>query len=1413
MGRTSRGPLAYTGVRSSNPPQQIVNRRRAPTAQDYLNFNIGDLWLYMDMDTPEDSELYQLVSNAENVAVWNRLSDTNQVWPDHAVVLGSGTDAINSVSPTTAGFVLTSNGPSADPTWQAAAGGGIENLDGDTGTATGTTVDIAGGTGITTVASGSTVTVNLDSPVLVLNGGTGSTSLTAYAPICGGTTAVSPVQAATTGIGNVGYVLTSTGSGSLPTWQPATGGGSGGLINIQVFDTPGAATYTPTAGMETCIVQCVGGGGGGRGVNTSPFPIVPGQGGGGGGYSQSFYDAATIGASQDLFVGDGGAGGASSPSGGSDGDDGEDTTFGTIVIMTAGGGKGGAFSLTPSGGTATGGDINISGQNGGNSFYAVSDDTPLTYVQVSGSGGSSLLGFGGVSTSSQGFVLPDGQIYGGGGAGAATSLQLSGNGAQGVVIVYEYAGGGGGGSGIQNIDGDTGTATGSTVNIVGGTGVTTSATGDTLTISLAGGGSGGLLSVQVFDAPGSHTYTPTAGMTSCIVQCVGGGGGGQGQSTINGAGSGGGGGGFCQKFFDAATIGASQSLVVGDGGAGGAANASGSDGEDTTFGTVVILTAEGGAGAAATNFGGAGGGATGGDINISGGRGGSGFTNASSSSNQQSGYGGSSLLGFGSASVSSLGGAFDGQPYGGGGSGNGFSGAAGSGASGAVIVYEYAGGGSGGSGIQDIDGDTGTATGSTVNIVGGTGITTSASGDTVTISLTGGGGGGAEVFIATLTANNDTELVFDATMIDGTYSMYKFRFNDLFLDNTGASALNFIVSTNDGATYIGASAYKAGTYSGLYSAGLTNVSSTLVNGIAATAAYNRVNGYLEFYNTQSSDYASWIGETIGDDGVARFGLYQGTVTIPSAINNIKFESTGGVLTSGTITLYGISTTGGGGGSGGVDTLTADTGGPISPSGGDINIFGGAGISTAGSGSSITVNLDVPVVVASGGTGLNVLSTYALLAGGTTGTGNVQQVSGLGTSGQVLTSAGAGALPTWQTPSSGGIATLNGDTGSATGSTVTIAGGTGITSSATGSTVTLNLDSPVSVINGGTGDTSLTAYAPICGGTTAVSPVQAATTGLSNVGYVLTSTGTGSLPTWQASGSGGTIVTTYTSGSGTHNINAGTKFLSVALVAGGTGGGSGRRGASGASCGGGGGGNCMVYMQSMIPAGLFGSTVAYQVGVGGAGGAAVTTDNTNGNDGSFGTDTFFGNIVAVASLPVLDGFRPGIGGGPIGGGTDGGGGSGIASGSVFNVASGGSAGGAGGRGDLADGISAAGNIGFSLSTGGGGGGGAVTGTPTDGGDGGSFTTRFNSVVLVPGSAGGVSGGNGADGSDMDPSFEGFFFGTGGGGGGGNDTGAGGNGGDGGYPGGAGGGGGGSLNGFNSGAGGDGADGWIQVIEYL
>lgn len=82
----------------------------------------------------------------------------------------------------------------------------------------------------------------------------------------------------------------------------------------------------------------------------------------------------------------------------------------------------------------------------------------------------------------------------------------------------------------------------------------------------------------------------------------------------------------------------------------------------------------------------------------------------------------------------------------------------------------------------------------------------------------------------------------------------------------------------------------------------------------------------------------------------------------------------------------------------------------------------------------------PIPVAEGGTGNSSLTAYSVICGGTTSTGSLQPVSGVGSSTQVLTSNGASALPTWQTLATNvtgpvsstnrAIATWNGTGGSA-----------------------------------------------------------------------------------------------------------------------------------------------------------------------------------------------------------------------------------------------------------------------------------------------------------------------------------------------------------------------------------------------
>lgn len=66
----------------------------------------------------------------------------------------------------------------------------------------------------------------------------------------------------------------------------------------------------------------------------------------------------------------------------------------------------------------------------------------------------------------------------------------------------------------------------------------------------------------------------------------------------------------------------------------------------------------------------------------------------------------------------------------------------------------------------------------------------------------------------------------------------------------------------------------------------------------------------------------------------------------------------------------------------------------------------------------------PVSVPNGGTGDTSVAAYSVVTGGTTNTSPLQTVASLGTSGQVLTSNGPAALPTFQT-SGGGTVTFSG----------------------------------------------------------------------------------------------------------------------------------------------------------------------------------------------------------------------------------------------------------------------------------------------------------------------------------------------------------------------------------------------------
>ena len=136
------------------------------------------------------------------------------------------------------------------------------------------------------------------------------------------------------------------------------------------------------------------------------------------------------------------------------------------------------------------------------------------------------------------------------------------------------------------------------------------------------------------------------------------------------------------------------------------------------------------------------------------------------------------------------------------------------------------------------------------------------------------------------------------------------------------------------------------------------------------------------------------------------------------VQTISFGSTGltpSTATSGAVTVAGtLAIANGGTGSTSTTYCSLTT-----------NVTGTLPIANGGTGSAsttycnLTSNVTGTLPVANGGTGVASTTAYAVLCGGTTTTGPFQSIASVGTAAQVLTSNGAGALPTFQTPAAGG----------------------------------------------------------------------------------------------------------------------------------------------------------------------------------------------------------------------------------------------------------------------------------------------------------------------------------------------------------------------------------------------------------
>lgn len=218
------------------------------------------------------------------------------------------------------------------------------------------------------------------------------------------------------------------------------------------------------------------------------------------------------------------------------------------------------------------------------------------------------------------------------------------------------------------------------------------------------------------------------------------------------------------------------------------------------------------------------------------------------------------------------------------------------------------------------------------------------------------------------------------------------------------------------------------TWTQLESSSVQNLTFAADSGTAVPT----VGGVINFNGAVSGNIttaASGNAVTIAVSGTTNHALQIGnaggslTSLAVGTNGQLPIGSTGASPVMSTLTAgSGITVTNGAGSitiaatnAGDIRTITGDSGGAESPSAGNFNFTGGTtGLTFAGS--AATETLTGTLIVANGGTGDTSFTAYSVITGGTTSTGALQNVSGVGTSGQLLTSNGAGALPTWQSTS-------------------------------------------------------------------------------------------------------------------------------------------------------------------------------------------------------------------------------------------------------------------------------------------------------------------------------------------------------------------------------------------------------------